>query len=66
MMRRSRLKTYGDGVAVVVGVAVEVVVSSRVVRGCGACSTIVVGSVLVVRSFCEGGEEGVGVVVLGE
>jgi hypothetical protein len=36
-------------VAVAVGVAVEVVVSSRVVGGCGACSTIVVGSVLVVR-----------------
>jgi hypothetical protein len=61
-------KTYGDGVAVAVGVAVEVgvavgvVVSSRVVRGWGACSAVVVGSVLVVRSFCEGGEEGVGVV----
>ncbi len=55
-----------------VGVAVEVVVSSRVVvRGCGVCSAVVVvvvGSVLVVRSFCEGGgEEDVGVVVvLGE
>ena len=41
---RSRLKPYGDDVAVAVGVAVEVVVSSsRVVLGRGVCSVVVAG-----------------------
>ena len=40
----SRLKPYGDDVAVAVGVAVEVVVSSsRVVLGRGVCSVVVAG-----------------------
>ena len=51
--------------AVAVGVAVEVVVSSRVVPG-RVCSTLVVVGWVVMGSVCGGGEEGAGGVILGK